>query len=92
MTWICCYDVRSARRRSRLHKLLRGWLRPVQQSVFEGDLSPKDRKALSTLILREIDPERDTVRLYPLCERCHDRVVLLGVSVVVPAPDQPILL
>lgn len=88
--WLCCYDVKNNRRRARLHRRLQGFLRPVQMSVFEGHLNAEDRRRLEAMVLRTIDPRQDTVRLYPLCTGCSQRMRLLGSSAPIDPPDEPL--
>lgn len=90
--WICCYDVPHDGRRSRLHDAVRAYLRPVQKSVFEGDLDDDTLRLLEGDIAKIIERDEDTVRLYPLCARCLGTVRLFGLSPRVPPSDQPILL
>lgn len=83
MHLVVCYDVVSDPRRDRLHKGLKGFLRPVQKSVFEGQLPPRRYPALLALVDRCIDHETDTVRIYNLCGGCQGLMDLIGTA----APD-----
>lgn len=87
MHTVISYDVCETPRRSRLHKLLRGHLRWVQLSVFEGHLPAGKLDALRGRIQQLIDPGRDSVRIYPMCRRCRGAIDLLGVAE--PTPEGP---
>jgi CRISPR-associated protein Cas2 len=84
---VVCYDIVGDRRRARLFKRLRGFLPPVQKSVFEGEVSDARVVALREMILREIDPREDTVRIYHLCGRCIPATEVLGVGIYVDRSD-----
>lgn len=92
MLLIVAYDVSSDRRRTRLHKALSGWLAPVQRSVFEGQLMGGALAPLERAVVRAIDPEVDSVRLYPLCKACAAAVRLHGVAEPTPDPNAPLFL
>jgi CRISPR-associated protein Cas2 len=84
---VVCYDIVGDRRRARLLKRLKGFLPHVQKSVFEGELSDERAVALRRMIVEEIDPAEDTVRLYHLCGRCIPATEVLGVGVYVERGD-----
>ncbi len=78
MFWVVCYDIVDDRRRARVHKLLEGYGRRVQYSVFECDLNAKRLDQLEGRLARLIHAEEDDVRLYPLDEGEVGRIRLLG--------------
>ena len=64
----------------------------MQNSVFEGRLSPAQQPRLKELITSELDLETDQVRVYSLCRTCRDLVKTYGIGPEVPDPDEPIVL
>ena len=64
------YDISNDRRRTRLHNLLLDFGTPVQYSVFECLLSPKQEMKMNQRVLKIIKPRLDKVRYYPLCANC----------------------
>jgi CRISPR-associated protein Cas2 len=88
MYLVVCYDIVSNRRRARLMKRLKDFLPHVQKSVFEGELSDQRAVELRQMILKEIDPAEDTVRLYHLCARCIPATEVLGVGFYVERGDE----
>jgi CRISPR-associated protein Cas2 len=90
MHLIVCYDIVSDRRRGRLMRRLREHLTRVQKSVFEGPLDEERLVRLRAMIMEEIDPVEDTVRVYHLCGRCQPATGLLGTSLFVDTeePDE----
>lgn len=87
MYLVVCYDVVEDRRRARLLRRLKGFLPHVQKSVFEGELADARVPALREMILREIDPAVDTVRIYHLCGRCIPATEVLGTGVYIERGD-----
>jgi CRISPR-associated protein Cas2 len=87
MLYLISYDIPSDkpgdRRRARLAKFLLGRGLRVQWSVFEVMLSPERLPALIEELEELIDPDADSVRIYPLCAACTGRVNRLGVEAVV---------
>lgn len=83
MYTVVCYDVTDDNRRNRLFGRLKGFLRHVQKSVFEGPLPQRRYPKLLETIEQTIDRELDTVRIYHLCQACHGLTDLLGTSVTV---------
>lgn len=76
--WVIAYDVADDRRRHRVEKSLREYAVRVQKSVFEGSLSPADLHELQCRLAACLDESQDSVRFYPLCVWCEDRLTDLG--------------
>ena len=60
---ILTYDAESERL-SKIRKMCKKYLLPVQRSVFEGHLTEKRLRLLKEDIAKVIDPERDHVVIY----------------------------
>lgn len=87
MYLIVCYDIVDNRRRGRILRKLRGYVTHVQKSVFEGELADDRLEPMRRMLLEEIDPVEDTVRVYHLCARCVPATEVLGVGVYVDRED-----
>ena len=70
---VVAYDIPDDRRRTRLHKALKHFGTPVQESVFECHLTPRQLDGMKRVIAGVIDGRADHVRFYYLCEACHRR-------------------
>jgi CRISPR-associated protein Cas2 len=68
------YDISVDRRRTKLHNVLLDFGTPVQYSVFECWLTPKDIRRMQARVNKVIRPRKDHVRYYFLCAACADRV------------------
>ncbi len=72
------YDIVQDRRRSRVMKLLKGFGFHAQKSVFECYLDENQLGRLLQQLERLIDPDMDSIRVYPLPLEGVSRVRLLG--------------
>ena len=78
MYLVVCYDIVENRRRARVARRVVEYLTRVQKSVFEGPLADDRLEPLRRMLLEEIDPVTDTVRIYHLCGRCVPATEVLG--------------
>ena len=69
-----------------VHKILSGFGRWTQFSVFECFLNAKEQVILHARLRAHLKPDEDSVRFYPLCQNCCARVETVGG----PKPDDPI--
>ena len=91
MVWlVICYDIPCDKRRTQLQKRLKGWLHPVQKSVFEGEIPPRRLDRLLAMVRHRVDLETDDVRVYVLCGGCRVSTLLLGRARPVPSDRDPI--
>jgi CRISPR-associated protein Cas2 len=84
---VVCYDIVQNRRRGRVLRKLREYLTRVQKSVFEGPLDEDRLEPLRRMLLEEIDPVTDTVRIYHLCARCLPATEVLGTGTFLEAEE-----
>lgn len=80
MFWIVSYDVPDNRRRAKVAKILEGYGRRAQYSVFECEIDSEKSKQLADRLREVIDPAEDDVRFYPLNRADLRRVKLLGIA------------
>ncbi|MGB3614214.1 MAG: CRISPR-associated endonuclease Cas2 [Elainellaceae cyanobacterium] len=64
MLTLVVYDIADNRRRNKLAKLLKGYGRRVQESVFECFLTQEEMKRLHRKVQRCIRADEDNVRFY----------------------------
>jgi CRISPR-associated protein Cas2 len=80
MNYLVSYDISDSRMRLKTSKILDDFGDRVQESVFElpdinDDLWAKCLGRLEHEIELEND---DSIRIYPLCEACRMKIMLLG--------------
>lgn len=78
------------KRRTRLHKMLSGYGKWTQYSVFECFLTAVQFATLQTKIEKLVKPEQDSVRLYILDAGAIKRTITYGSEI--PRQEQTIVL
>ena len=76
--YVIAYDIPDDRRRTRVHKILLGFGKWTQYSLFECFLSGKELVLLRSKLAEHLVPKEDSVRFYPLCANCIERVETVG--------------
>lgn len=85
--YIVTYDIPDDRRRTRVAKILEDYGDRVQYSVFELLLDGPQRLAsLRRRLLKTINPEADSVRIYFLCASCRPRAEIMGLGIPTENP------
>ena len=82
MYWIVCYDIPDDKRRTKVHKLLKGYGRRAQYSIFECEITLDKLKRLEKQLQRLINEQEDDVRIYPLNQADLKRVRFLGIALL----------
>ncbi len=90
MLVVVSYDVKENGRRNRLSKLLKNFGVRVQYSVFECELDQARLTQLFNTSKKAINPKEDSLRIYPLCGRCAEK--RLGVGMGLGELPGPVLL
>jgi len=78
MKYLLCYDVKNAKRLRRVAKIMEGTGYRVQKSVFEAFLNPNDLRKLMERLTMALHIEKDSVRVYRLCESCNREIKIIG--------------
>lgn len=78
MPLVLAYDIPDDKRRDRLRRTLLRFGTPVQYSVFECDLTPRQVQRMRKAILEVIKLPDDNVRYYLLCRSCVFNVEVFG--------------
>ena len=72
--YVIAYDIPDDRRRSKIHKILLGFGKWTQFSLFECFLTRKQLVLLYSKLAEYLVEQQDSVRFYPLCANCVERV------------------
>jgi CRISPR-associated protein Cas2 len=91
MLIVVSYDVPNDRRRTRLANALEDFGVRVQYSVFECLLELDQVDTLRKRVLRLIDVEADSLRIYRFCLDCGSKVEIHGVGKATEDPDVYVL-
>ncbi len=60
---ILVYDVK-ALRDAKVRKIVKGYLHPVQESVFDGNITQKHLNRMKNSLSKCVDAEHDYIRIY----------------------------
>ena len=84
--YVIAYDIPNDKRRTKIHKMLCGFGEWTQFSLFECFLDAKELVRLRAKLHDLVNPQQDSIRVYPLCAGCKDSVETIGSQ----APEQKI--
>ena len=76
--YVIAYDIPDDKRRTKVHKLLLGFGKWTQYSLFECFLSRKELILLQAKLTEHLVAREDSVRFYPLCASCVSKVETIG--------------
>src|SRR5207302_11373360 len=76
--YVIAYDIPDNKRRTKIHKVLLGFGKWTQYSLFECFLSRKDLILLRSKLAEHLVAREDSVRFYPLCASCVSKVETVG--------------
>jgi CRISPR-associated protein Cas2 len=76
--YVVAYDIPNDRRRAKVHKALCGFGEWTQYSLFECFLDARELVQLRAKLQPLLEPDEDSVRIYPLCSDCKDSVETIG--------------
>jgi len=78
MCYVVAYDIPDDRRRTKVHQILMGFGKWTQYSLFECFLTRKDLILLQSKLGEYLINAQDSVRFYPLCANCVEKVETIG--------------
>ena len=76
--YVIAYDIPDDKRRTKIHKILLGYGKWTQYSLFECFLSRKELILLRARLKEHLVPRQDSVRFYPMCANCVSKVETVG--------------
>src|SRR5256712_1626904 len=76
--YVIAYDIPDDRRRTKVHKILLGFGKWTQYSLFECFLTKKQLVLLRSKLAEHLVKQQDSVRFYQLCANCVERVETVG--------------
>jgi len=76
--YVIAYDIPDDKRRTKVHKLLLGYGKWTQYSLFECFLTRRELVLLQAKLEEHLTATEDSVRFYPLCANCVRKVETIG--------------
>jgi len=92
MLIIVSYDIIDDKKRTKLAKKLCGYGVRVQYSVFECRLNMKKLKEMKKEALEFIDKEKDSLRIYKVCNECERKIESFGIKQGIGEEGKPIII
>ena len=80
MISLITYDITDPKRLRKLHSFLKEYGLNTQKSVFECDIDDAALKVIRAYCRDNLDLETDQVRIYKICSRCINKVVISGLG------------
>jgi CRISPR-associated protein Cas2 len=87
MITIVTYDITDPKRLTKTHKFLKEFGLNTQKSVFECDIDDEGIKRIRDYCKEHLDLEKDSVRIYKVCNRCINKVIISGQGLKVTQLD-----
>lgn len=78
MRILAIYDITDPRRLNRVARILKDYGQRVQKSKFEIEVSEQSFTELRARIAETIAATEDGVKYIPLCERCRQKIEIIG--------------
>ena len=76
--YVIAYDIPNDKRRTKVHKILLGYGKWTQYSLFECFLTRKQLLLLRSKLEEHLIAKEDSVRFYPMCANCVSKVETVG--------------
>ena len=76
--YVIAYDIPDDKRRTKVHKILLGYGKWTQYSLFECFLTRRQLVLLRSKLSEYLVETKDSVRFYSLCATCVSKVETIG--------------
>ncbi|MBN2299286.1 MAG: CRISPR-associated endonuclease Cas2 [Deltaproteobacteria bacterium] len=98
MIYIICYDIKyecvndpkAAKRLNSVSRILQNYGLRRQRSIFECILEKERLQALKQELQAVIDRKKDSIRIYPMCEKCLKLTIVQGIGEVIEIKEYEI--
>lgn len=87
MQVVVAYDISNNRRRARIFKIMKGYGRRVQYSVFECGLDSARFQNMLAEVKKNMKLSEDSLRVYRLCAECCGKAIIEGTSPPFGTPE-----
>jgi CRISPR-associated protein Cas2 len=78
--YVVAYDIPDDKRRTKVHKLLKGFGQWTEFSLFECFLTKKEVLLLRARLEKHLRANEDRVRIYMICDACLAKVETVGLK------------
>src|SRR5205085_11649062 len=78
--YVVAYDIPDDRRRTKVHKILKGFGQWTEFSLFECFLTRKEVLQMQSKLEKHLNAQADRVRIYMICETCLAKIETVGIA------------
>lgn len=89
--YVICFDIANDKRLRKVAIQMENFGQRIQYSVFECYLDKTQLDRLQTRLQFIIDPEKDHIRYYHLCNKDYKKIQLDGIGNISPNNDYHLL-
>lgn len=91
MISLITYDITDPKRLRNMHKYLKEFGINTQKSVFECDIDDAALKIIRAWCRVNLDLAEDQVRIYKICSRCLNKVMISGQGLKITQLDYAVV-
>ena len=91
MITLITYDITEPKRLNNMRRFLKEFGLRTQKSVFECDIDDVAIRRIRAYCRDNLDLDKDSVRIYRICNRCINKVVISGLGLKVTQLDYMIV-
>jgi CRISPR-associated protein Cas2 len=77
--YVVAYDIPDDKRRTQVHKVLKGFGQWTEFSLFECFLTKKELLQMRAKLNEYLYAQTDRVRIYLICENCLPKIETIGI-------------
>jgi CRISPR-associated protein Cas2 len=77
---VISYDIEDDKKRYKVSQILENYGTRVQYSVFECIINEQQLKEIKEKTKNIIDKEKDSIRIYIICENCLKKIDIIGIG------------
>ncbi len=77
--YVVAYDIQDDKRRTKVHKVLKGFGEWTEFSLFECFLTKKELLQMRAKLDKHLDGRTDRVRIYMICDACLSKIETVGI-------------
>src|SRR6266566_195385 len=77
--YVVAYDISDDKRRTKIHKILKGFGQWTEFSLFECFLTKKELLQMRAKLDKYLDSRTDKVRIYLICDACITKIETIGI-------------
>lgn len=77
--YVIAYDIPDDKRRTKVHRILKGFGEWTEYSLFECFLTKKELLMLKAKLYEYLDAREDRVRIYMICDTCLPKIETIGI-------------